>query len=55
MIGLNGLHIKPVGGLLVNLSVGTKTTTNKLRGTNLRLNLTLGFLKLLMHSMPSCC
>ena len=28
---------------------------NKLRGTNLRLNLTLGFLKLLMHSMLSCC
>ena len=43
MIGLNRLHIKPVGGLLVNLLEGTKTTTNKLRGTNLRPNLTLGF------------
>ena len=55
MIGLNGLHIKPVGALLVNLSIGTKTTTNKLRGTNFWPNLALGFLKLLMLSMPSCC
>ena len=55
MIELNGLHIKPLGGLLVNLSKGTKTRTNKLRGTNLRPNLMLGFQKYLMLSMLSCC
>ena len=34
-MGSKGLHTKPVGDLLVCLSIGTKTTINKVLVTNL--------------------